>query len=663
MDAAASRRIRTLAICLEQSPHEGQVAVDAHWARLTIALLTLGLPIDWVHRAKESGLLEQIAARIRLHHGRTRELELRWWFDWAATFRAAEDEDGEARTRLGRALGDGASELGLSDAAVARCALVADPLCRTPAVVEALDALAVDAHQWLALDEGLRFGSAPQLELTYPLAYRVAVALGELRAAHLLGEPGVRRRLAVELLPALHALGVLESIPQEPSVLLELLEVLGDPEVPLSPDQVDPLWEWIGWFFEVAVGALSDAVYRAAHDRVVLGRSAFRGVAFRRALGGLQQAAAVLRSDALGAELEQLAIEVGKAESTLQAPPKRLTDRLGRWLDGVIPHEGLERVIQGRILAWAHRFSGHPVAVDGPRIERWLAQFPSEQRWVGEGLLDAVEYVPTARMVHSLGFLLRSYGLASDMGAVVFNESPAAFLRGGLRREGITLPWRAASEALEQDDWRSLLLLDDCCVSGTRLLGTVRRLVEGLNEVHRSRLKRHGLVVVVSLATTAGLERVLRYCEEQAIPLRYLVGRERRLLSDLGWREWEDGGLLDEGGALTMPAVTLYQPLFSPHLTVWGGDHIVARDLCDDIGQAILEDVALQKGWSPERRAGSGLGYSGLQGRLVLGHRVPRTTLPLLWCRGRWRGRPWVPLFECGPEPETGDTTLDANSG
>lgn len=370
MDAAASRRIRTLAICLEASAEEGTLAVSAHWARLSISLLTLGLPAEWIHRASDAALVDEAAARIRLHHGRGRELELHWWYRWARAFRALEEGDAAALGRLGRALQVASAELGLSERAVARCAVIAEEQVRPEAVEQALDDLAVDAHQWLALDEGLRFGSAPQLELTYPLAYRAAVALGELRAAHLLRETGVRRRLAVELLPALDALGVTESLAEAPEVLRELAEVLPDETVALGPADLDPLWEWTGWFFEVAVGALSDVVYRAAHDRVVLARLPFRGVAFRRALGGLQRAAAALRSDALGAELDRLAVEVDKADSPMTAPPTSLTDRLGRWLDGVIPHEGLDRVIQGRVLAWAHRFAGHPVAVDGPRIER-----------------------------------------------------------------------------------------------------------------------------------------------------------------------------------------------------------------------------------------------------------------------------------------------------
>ena len=79
---------------------------------------------------------------------------------------------------------------------------------------------------------------------------------------------------------------------------------------------------------------------------------------------------------------------------------------------------------------------------------------------------------------------------------------------------------------------------------------------------------------------------------------------------------------------------------------MWDGqDQAAARALCADIGYALLESTATQKGWSDARRRASALGYSGLQGRLVLGHRVPRSTLPCLWCRGTWSGRPWRPLF------------------
>ena len=74
-------------------------------------------------------------------------------------------------------------------------------------------------------------------------------------------------------------------------------------------------------------------------------------------------------------------------------------------------------------------------------------------------------------------------------------------------------------------------------------------------------------------------------------------------------------------------------------------DWKTARDVCSDIGYALLEQMTAEQNWSDLRRKGSALGFSGLQGRLVFEHRVPKTTLTLLWCRGTWNGRPWEPLF------------------
>jgi hypothetical protein len=296
-------------------------------------------------------------------------------------------------------------------------------------------------------------------------------------------------------------------------------------------------------------------------------------------------------------------------------------------------------------LAWAHRFQGYRAPVDAARIERWLAQFPSEHRWVGEGLLDAVEFVPRERLAHSVGFLLRAYGLAADDSGVMVETGARGEVRVELRREGIELPWRRMDVALHEDTWRTLIVADDVCLTGTRHIGLLDGIWGGLNDVAKGRLQRHGLVLVFAMATTAGLERVGRWLERRSIPQRAVVGRERRLLSDLGWSEWDSGHLLDEGGALAQPAVHLIEPLFSPHNPVWGGDHLAARALCADMGRALLEPMADAKGWSEARLTGSVLGFSGLQGRLVLGHRVPRSTLPVYWCAGRWRSRPWVPLF------------------
>ena len=184
--------------------------------------------------------------------------------------------------------------------------------------------------------------------------------------------------------------------------------------------------------------------------------------------------------------------------------------------------------------------------------------------------------------------------------------------------------------------------MEDACVTGTRSIGELERALEQAGDA----LAGKELVWVFGVGAIAGLERLDSALKEVDLEVRILVGREMRLLSSVGFVEWDEGTLLDDGGALTNPGVQLANPLFGPHNPAWRNhDWKTARDVCAEIGHAVLDSVATAQGWSEARRRGSALGYSGLQGRLVFEHRVPRTSLTLLWCRGTWNGRPWEPLF------------------
>ncbi len=615
-DPAASRWIRALADGLQWARSESaSPEVRSEWLELAVAVQLLGLPAGVVQRAREADAFEEIAAQVRVLHGQQHLLELHWW---AAVHLARESVDAPADRRVAVAfsLMNIARELGWAHRVqdgLRDYGSAADP------AHHALEVVIRRSTAWLGLDEHIRHGPVPGLAMSYPAAYRLAMELGELRAAHLLELDGYQRRLEQEVGPAL---ALLDFHRLEAGAIERLAEPDGG------------LWPALDAWFAVGIGGLSDALYRAAHDHTVISTVPFRGLSFRRALGGLQRATRRLRGDRLAAELDALAVRVDAATEVIEDPPSGLTERVERWLALTVPADGLTELEHARVLAWAHRFRGHHVQVDAARIERFLAQFPGEIRWVGEGLLDAVEFHSRGQLAASIGFVLQSFGLAKLPGARLI-ESP---LRAELHESGTRMPLTPLVEALGDGSATTLIYSDDALVTGARSLRRLQALLEALSEEERAALRERELVLVFAMGTLVGIDTVGTWLEEQGLHPRILVGRERRLLSDLGLEELDAGTLYDlETGWLTQPGAQLAAPLFSVHEPVWAGrDPAVARDICLEIGRAV----------DPQNP----LGLGGLQGRLVFGHRVPQTTVACLRAGGEWRDRPWEPLF--APEAE-----------
>jgi hypothetical protein len=70
-------------------------------------------------------------------------------------------------------------------------------------------------------------------------------------------------------------------------------------------------------------------------------------------------------------------------------------------------------------------------------------------------------------------------------------------------------------------------------------------------------------------------------------------------------------------------------------------DRREARDMARQIGYELLAD----KAWTPELRQERALGYGDSQKLLAFSYNTPTCTLPMLWKRGKFGGRPWTPLF------------------
>lgn len=578
-------------------------------------------------RAREADALDEVAARVGLFHGPRLERELRWWVALDEARRAA--GEGEAR-RVAWAL-----ELHGLAAQAGFAPWVGDVLERYRTgdrAEEALDQAADRVAVRLGLVETLRFGPVPGLGCDHPAAYRTAWRLGELRAAQLLATPGHEARLATELPPARELLGLREGW------------------FGLGSAADVALWDAADAVLEVAVGGLAHHVFRAAHDLVVLGSVGFRGLAFRRALGGLQLLCRRLRADALADELDALARELVRDPTGPTDPPRGLARRVAAWLEAALPTRELEAVQHARIVVWADRFRDHHARVDEARIEGFLAQFPGELRWVGEGVLDAVRYRTRAQLVASLGFVLDGYGLARQKGACLVSVGPDDFW-DDLRGAGLRLPRRTLAEAARDPAFPVLIAPDDAVITGSRQQEAWEAALAELDPLERAALADRELVLAFAIGAPVGVDHLGTWLESQGLRPRILVGHEQRLLSAFGWEELDADTLYDEAtGAVTQPLAVLAEPLFSVHDPTWAGrDPVVARDVCADIGRSLIGGLPDAADWSAARVAGAALGVGGLQGRDVFGHRTPESTLTLLWCPGTWRDRPWLPLF---PDPE-----------
>ena len=467
---------------------------------------------------------------------------------------------------------------------------------------EGVSVLTVAVDRALGLVASLRDGQVGRLPLSYPEAYRLARLLGGLRADDLVARDPTRWSSEMQM----------------------ALAVLGCPVNAGTADAVTAHWLRVEATLGIVVGGLADEVYRAALSHGLCRDLTFPGVALRKALGDLAVALRRLGAEELSAEVDAVGDSlVGRELADEAAEPVDLgvVDRVGLWLEEGLPRVGLEEVHGAQVTVLEARFGEHIVPVTAASIENFVRQFPVGQRWVARGLLDAIEYRGRRHLSRSVGFLLDSVGLQGRRG-VAWCGLPSTHERG-FRGAELTLPYRALGGALSDTTVETLVIVDDALLDAQALLDDFTALDA---QCHR-RLKRVSLVFVFSIASYFAEAALQSFIEEMGWMGQVLVGERLQRLSDVGWEHCPE----------VLSEAELANPLFSPHAAVWDGrDWRDARALCVEIGGTLDH---------PDHA----LGYRGFQGRLVLGHRVPRSTLTLLWKEGVWRGRRWAPLFSVLP--------------
>jgi hypothetical protein len=526
------------------------------------------------------------------------------------------------------------------------------------------------ARQVLGIEEIVTSGPIVHLGITYQTAYRLANVIGVARAKWVFGavvgadtERGDPKADQYSVRAAVDALRVMRTLPSRRLPKLRAAFArLNDVEAKLEVADWERIWNWMDTFFTTAIGAHSNQVYDLSCQLEVFS-IAMRfengeAIAFD-ALKAIEAALSDMHSHELAQRARVLIQEVQNQEARLRsvaAPCLELQRDVRDWISNLLTQDDVTKP-NGWTHNIARRFSSFWVPVDEERVAAFLRQFGSDHRWIGEGLLEAVEFFDEAYFSRSLAHLLRPF-LTSD---------PSFCLFGGPRKSAAMMSYILDRRLPAQyEDLRAVLgsarngpiiFVDDCIITGTQADHVVRELVGTWRKANHkysapltteelAALRARPLKFVFGIGTDAGRVQLSKLLDESRLDHEIIVGREFPLLSEQGRTALAQGSLFD-GEAIRDPVLSLATPLFSPFERVWPRDKSweEARDFCEHVGYELLARRANSNEWSEGRRRASALGYSGVQGRLVFGHNVPKTTLTMLWESGAVDGHPWIPLF------------------
>jgi len=419
---------------------------------------------------------------------------------------------------------------------------------------------------------------------------------------------------------------------------------------------------------EIIFGAHSDNIYRIAYESTCLPFLIRNAEQFPDLVSECVRRLAT-ELNILGSGVSFVGIKRAIAALDAQQPDysvladsaKSLLEELDGWLLNVVPFDEQAPVPEAKRLVHVDRFRGYWLPIDSARIDAFVQQFPPSLRWVGNAILDAVEFYDERFFTNALSSLIQ---LQNWWG----RDDVALCLLGGARKSGARMSYLLRRDLklsyhelravlLPQSQVRTIVFLDDCLVTGTQawhifseLLGIWNRPPKyeptALSATELACLRERRIVLAAALGTDFARHRLNEFFRSQGIDHEVRFARTVPLLSESGVADLAEQRLFDASKSLNDPVRQLADPIFCPWARI---DHPErwkeARDFCNDVGYALLEPISAASGWSDDRRRGSGLGYSGLQGKLVFSHNVPRSTLTLLWAPGVYGGRSWVPLF------------------
>jgi len=320
-----------------------------------------------------------------------------------------------------------------------------------------------------------------------------------------------------------------------------------------------------------------------------------------------------------------------------------------------------ERHVEDKLSKWTTDFASYWLPINRSHIEAFISQFPRSMRWLGEALIDAVDYYDQQFFVKSLTSVLSCFDLSvrTDLCFCLLGSGrkSSSYISYILDRD-LKIQYRELHAALSDDKYKSIVFVDDCLLTGTQVVHILSfylglpvgrrtpRYIDPLSPNLIPALRTRNLIFVAAIGTSMSYLRLKRFLQDQDISHEIRFAEMIPLLSPKGVDDFQNGRLLDENRIIRNPLEQLAEPLFTPSSLLHRADALEeAKAFCEEVGYALLEQRAASDNWTDQRRRGSSLGYSGMQGRLVFAHNVPKPTLTLLWSEGMYRGKRWLPLF------------------
>jgi glyoxylase-like metal-dependent hydrolase (beta-lactamase superfamily II) len=315
--------------------------------------------------------------------------------------------------------------------------------------------------------------------------------------------------------------------------------------------------------------------------------------------------------------------------ATLQLSPGR---------QDIEQQEAFFRKHDALITELARKFQTHWSRIDEDKIKNWLRQFGDYRSITSVfPLLQNIDYIDDGKIIDLFTDFYEKLG-SGDLGKVAF-----ARLGGGKDSTSLIgyLCSKAFSEKQRHDvrfdnlealarttDPASLtvVFLDDTIGSGNQSVSIFKEWL-GLSDgaprhVHRLSsdteqwLRKARLVYFALIGFREGKEQLADFLASQDIAVRVHTA----ITMD------ESIGCFDASSLIfDNPQVRLH-----------------AKKIVEEIGFQLFSD---QDEWSDEKRRGMSLGYRGAQKLIVFSYNTPNCTVPILWKKGQFNGKEWLPLF------------------
>jgi hypothetical protein len=202
----------------------------------------------------------------------------------------------------------------------------------------------------------------------------------------------------------------------------------------------------------------------------------------------------------------------------------------------------------------------------------------------------------------------------------------------------------------------TLVLIDDCALSGTQALGiwgelfekprdagTFKHIRAPLSAESKARLKALKVFHLFAVSSSFAAHRLQAYLSDKAKNVSIKWRYDEPYVSELAANKYFERTLLDENNDLRDPEIVPYNSAFRSGAPNWTSNQtmIETKQFLSEVGYEILADM----GFSEKRRRQSSLGYSNAQKLIVFYHNVPKSTIAALWRRGRYGSNWWKPIF------------------